>query len=368
MDLLHVLWTGEIGGKERAVYQLVRNQIKMSRFRPSVAFGQARGPYVDLFRELGCTVVDLGLRRGLDLPRIPAVHAKLQRFQLHHFHSAEPTIMVASARCAKSRRYYTHRGGIPSFSLGQRLKYATLGLLFRSSFDGLSANTRHATLAGSRLTGIPQNRWAVTYNGMDFSLLSPSPDSPQIPDRYDIPVGRRVIVGTSANLRALKRIDLLLTACSKLTDTNFHLVIVGDGPERRSLEEQTKSIGIQERVSFVGMHRHIGDFLAHMDIFVLPSGPQESFGNSVIEAMAVGVPPIVFSDGGGLTEHIQDGNTGYVVDSVNHLASRIRYLIENQALRSEVGDNAARYVRDRYSLDSMTIAYERFYETHGAHP
>ena len=57
----------------------------------------------------------------------------------------------------------------------------------------------------------------------------------------------------------------------------------------------------------------MASYLQVMDVFCLPSTALESFGNAAVEAMAAGLPTVVFADGGGLVEHIDDGQTGFVV-------------------------------------------------------
>ena len=364
MDVIHILWSGEIGGKERAVYQLVRHQIGHSRFTPAVAFCQAHGPYVQKVRELGCTIVDLQMRSGADITALPAIISKLRPYHLHHFHSAEPTVMLGSSLCRGAKRFYTHRGGQPSFNLRQRLKYRFLGLLLRSHFAGLSANTRHATFSGSCLTGIPVQRWTVTYNGMDFRLLEPKVDPGVIAGAHGLLPNQRTIIGTTAHLRSWKRIEYLLQACATLPKTEFQILIVGDGPDRGRLETIAHSLGLGSNTVFAGMQTDIGAYLAVMDIFVLPSGPQESFGNSAIEAMAVGLPTVVFSDGGGLPEHVQDAHTGYVVDSVGELSSRLNQLLSNPDLRTTLGETAATHIQSTYDLNAMTSCYDAFYRSH----
>ena len=110
--VLHVLWNGEVGGAERAVCQLIRAQQAYSSSEPSVLFAQARGPYVELFRSLGCDVRVLGLTHNRALWRLPDIVRALEGFDIHHFHSAEPLLMAASSRMHHAVRVYTHRGGM----------------------------------------------------------------------------------------------------------------------------------------------------------------------------------------------------------------------------------------------------------------
>src|SRR5262249_23759449 len=149
------------------------------------------------------------------------------------------------------------------------------------------------------------SRWRTVYNGIDFSMLRPLRPRKHVASEVGLPLDDCVVIGTSAHLRDWKRVDLLIHACSKLEPASYRLLIVGDGPVRNELEALSKEMGIDSRTIFTGMKEHVGDYLQLMDIFVLPSSSAESFGNSAVEAMSQGLPTVVFSDGGGLTEHVQ---------------------------------------------------------------
>ena len=172
----------------------------------------------------------------------------------------------------------------------------------------------------------------------------------------------RLIVGTAANLQGWKRVHLLIEAISRAPDLPIHGLILGDGPARDSLEALARSLGVVDRVTFLGRKDHIGDYLQLLDIFVLPSGPEEAFGNAAVEAMGVGIPTVVFADGGGLTEHVTDRSTGLVVRDSDRLAAALAELAGNETLRRELGAEGRRYVRSTYSLDAMFERYSRLYD------
>src|SRR4051794_19714842 len=91
----HILWSGDVGGAERAVYQLALNQQRRRR-RITLVFGQSRGYYRDLAVSSDLEVVDLGMRSGRDLIGAARAQRALRQFGIHHFHSAEPLLMLAS--------------------------------------------------------------------------------------------------------------------------------------------------------------------------------------------------------------------------------------------------------------------------------
>jgi glycosyltransferase involved in cell wall biosynthesis len=197
---------------------------------------------------------------------------------------------------------------------------------------------------------------------LDFTSLGSRGSIDDVAARNGLQPDKKTIIGTTANLRELKRIELLLEACAGLEPESYQVLIVGDGPDRQRLMTISRDLGIHNRTIFTGMQKNVADYLAAMDIFVLPSGPRESFGNSIVEAMAVGLPAVVFADGGGLVEHVDDGKTGFIVNSVGELSDRLRCLMKEPSLRAELGQNAAAHVRNKYTLENMVRQYDRVYE------
>jgi glycosyltransferase involved in cell wall biosynthesis len=98
-----------------------------------------------------------------------------------------------------------------------------------------------------------------------------------------------------------------------------------------------------------------------MDVFCLPSTGLESFGNAAVEAMAAGLPTVVFADGGGLVEHVDDGETGFIVADQHELEATLGRLLSDVELRRRTGEQARRVVRRRYSVAHAAVAYQGLY-------
>ena len=234
LSVLHCLWSGSIGGAERAVFQLVREQLRDPDLEPALLFATGGGLFWEKAQSLGCPVVTLDLPHGHALRKVPAVVAAMRPFTVHHFHGAEPLLMFASARCPEACRVYTHRGGITRYSPSKRLKYELSGALLRRYFHGYSGNTAHGARSGAKLFRMPEQTFEVTYNGLDFGLLSP--DRPAEAVRSSLGLTHSdLVVGTAANLKAWKRIDRLIAALTTLAAADVRLLIVETGRSASSL-------------------------------------------------------------------------------------------------------------------------------------
>jgi glycosyltransferase involved in cell wall biosynthesis len=156
---------------------------------------------------------------------------------------------------------------------------------------------------------------AVVPNGVDPELFSPRPRDPEIRQRFGIPAEAFLVVSVG-RLVGWKGLQVVIEALTGIPDAHF--LAIGDGPDRRQLEQEVKRLGAAGRVHFVGEARH-GDLPALLnagDIFVQPSVGEEAFGISVVEAMACGLPAVV-SDQGGLREIVRDGECGRLLPPGN---------------------------------------------------
>jgi glycosyltransferase involved in cell wall biosynthesis len=360
LRVLHCLWNGEMGGAERAVHLLVREQLRDPALAPALLFAQGRGPYWEKARDLGCPVIGLDLPNGRSVRRLSEASAAMRAFDLHHFHSAEPLLMLASTRCRGVRRVYTHRGGSTRYSAGKRLQYSVTGLLLRRRFHGFSGNTAHAAQFAAELYRMDPDRFQVTYNGLEFDLLEPARRADAIRGELGLR-SLDFVLGTAAHLKAWKRIDKLLFAAAELEDPDLRLLIVGDGPELERLQALARELGISHSTIFAGTQLHVGDYLQVMDAFCLPSTSLESFGNAAVEAMAMGLPSIVFADGGGMLEHIENDVTGLVATDQADLERLLRRLIQDRELARRLGMAGKKSMRQRYTPEAAARRYRRLY-------
>jgi glycosyltransferase involved in cell wall biosynthesis len=233
-------------------------------------------------------------------------------------------------------------------------------VLLRGGFHAISGNTAHAAASASQLFRIEPDRIEVTYNGLDFALLEPQRSKPQIEQELGIEAGDFVL-GSAAHLRPWKRIDRLLRLVATLRENGFRLLIVGGGPDRPRLERIAAELDLGDRLILTGMQRHVGDYLQVMDAFCLPSTGLESFGNAAVEAMAVGVPTVVFEDGGGLPEHVVSGQTGFVVANDGELMTSVRRLAEDESLRQRISAAGRSAVREKYTVARAVARYDALY-------
>lgn len=165
-------------------------------------------------------------------------------------------------------------------------------------------------------------------------------------------------------LRYYKGLDTLLRALGRVPEAR--LSIVGDGPMKASWIRLASRLGLDDRVFFEGEvpERELPERYAGADLFVLPSNARaEAFGTVLLEAMASGLPSISTELGTGTSWVNRDGVTGRVVppDDPEVLASAIRELLSDEALRERMGRAARARVCAEFALETMIDRIERAY-------
>jgi glycosyltransferase involved in cell wall biosynthesis len=170
------------------------------------------------------------------------------------------------------------------------------------------------------------------------------------------------VAGTIGRLAPEKDQAALLRVMLPLLDENRQLVIVGDGPEKKSLHALVNQSESGRWVHMTGARSDPARLIAAFDAFVL-SSRTEGLPIVLLEAMAAGLP-VVSTDVGGIGDVVEHGRTGLLVrrDELAHLGAELIRLSEDQLLSRRLGKNAQELVRRRYSLARMADAYASLYE------
>jgi glycosyltransferase involved in cell wall biosynthesis len=168
------------------------------------------------------------------------------------------------------------------------------------------------------------------------------------------------IVGTVGRLDGQKGHDLIVGALPHLPDVTA--VVVGEGPERGSLESLARRLGVADRFVLTGWREDARDYLTTFDVFVLPSR-FEGFPLALLEAMLARLP-VVAADVGSVGEAVLDGRTGILVeaDDEDALTAAIAELLADEPRRRALGDAARSHVLANFSPEATAKAFEALYE------
>ena len=204
---------------------------------------------------------------------------------------------------------------------------------------------------GARITSVP--------TGIDLARYTPR-DRAEARRRLGLDLQRKYL-GIVATLRNWKGHTYLLEAFAQLATTqpDWDLVFVGDGPQRHNIEKLVGILNLEGRVRLVGNRDDVERWLDAFDIFVLPSYGEEGVSQSVMQAMATGLP-VVATTVGAVAEAVKHQITGLLVPPRNAeaLHDALARLMCDDALRHHFGAAGLDYARRHFGIEPMLTRME----------
>ncbi len=217
--------------------------------------------------------------------------------------------------------------------------------------------------------GIPEHKIRLICNGVDTEAFHPAQGGKLGIEACPFPNSEQLILfGTVGRMHGVKDQMTLVKAFLQLLQimpqakSSARLVMVGEGPLRQQALDVLQEAGIGDLAWIPGERTDVAAVLRGLDVFVLPS-LAEGISNSILEAMATGLP-VVATAVGGNPELVVDGVTGRLVESGNPLAmanALVEYL-GNRVLIKSHGMAGLHRATERFSLDAMVGRYLAVYD------
>jgi L-malate glycosyltransferase len=359
---MHVMFSLQPGGMEHGVVKLV-NGLDPSQIQSSI-----------------CSTTPDGALK-------PQVNGHVPVIELHRRPGNDPSLVWHLYRVFRTHRpdiVHTHAWGTLCEGLiAARLarvpvvihgEHGTLQLKpYQTQVQRWSWNRVDQVLSvSSRLaeriaatTDFPLERIHVIRNGVDLSRFGSVTRSDA---RQELGIAdSSLVIGTAGRLVGVKDHASLLYAFRHLADTprEFLGLIAGEGPLRADLEAQTAALGLQSRVRFLGHRPDIERVLAALDVFVL-SSKSEGLSNTILEAMASGLP-VVATRVGGADELVDDGTTGVLVapESPVALATGLEEFLRDSRRRLSAGVAGRNRALEAFGIERMMRDYTDLYRRLG---
>ena len=210
--------------------------------------------------------------------------------------------------------------------------------------------------------GIDSGKISLIENGV--TLLPPSVEFPKSVLLEELGLGEDVsLVIRIGRLAKSKGNDALLTAFAQLGGSNSHILFIGEGEEKQSLEQQARSLGVFDRVSLMGYRTDVTELLHASDVFVI-SSYKEGLPIVLLEAMAA-AKAIVSTNVGGIAELIKDQHNGWLVPpgDVEALTLALSEALNDKGKAQLFGTRAEKKHMQNYSGNAMGRRYLKVYES-----
>lgn len=348
MKIAHVVDCMEVGGAETLVAQLCRLQREQGH-DPCVYAVATLGALGEELRRDGFAVQPHMGRHLSDAMRNFYQIFRDSRPDVVHLHNPTPTIYAASAaRMAGVPSIVSTRHSLvaPPRRLAVELKYA----LAATCCDWV-VGICEATVNNLRsIRTVPARKIVRVYNGAVPLRRVPKEKCPPKSGFTLVYVGRLAPVKNHALL-----LNAFRTAHSAMPD--LRLWMVGDGSERKKMEDLAAELGISEQVTFWGQQLDVAPFFSAADAFIM-SSRSEGLPMSLLQAFSLGLPAIV-TDVGGMAEVARLANAGITVSSADpsEMAEAIVRMSSNRMERDQLSNNADAAFRSHFTLQAMAEAY-----------
>ncbi|WP_153110299.1 TIGR03088 family PEP-CTERM/XrtA system glycosyltransferase [Propionivibrio limicola] len=215
--------------------------------------------------------------------------------------------------------------------------------------------------------GVPSARLRKICNGVDAERFHPAPARTHV-DGWPFAEPRAWVIGTVGRMQPVKDQTTLTRAFIRALELapelkgRLRLVMVGDGPLREASRRLLENAGVSPLAWLPGERDDVHDLLRSLDCFVLPS-LAEGISNTILEAMACGVP-VIATEVGGSPELVEAGVTGELVPAadVETMAQAIVRYARHPELARQAGRAGRQSVERRFSLEAMVRNYQQLYD------
>lgn len=208
---------------------------------------------------------------------------------------------------------------------------------------------------------IPVEKVEIIKNGVDLTRFGRGDRGA----RYDLGVkDDEFVVGAVGRIDPVKNYATMIEAfhIASSKHQNLKMIIVGDGPDYKGVDIKIKDMGLSDRILMLGSRDDIPRLLNCFDAFIQPS-LYEGLSNTILEAMAAGLP-IIASRVGGNPDVIRENENGLLFSptDIEGLSKAIEKIYLNKKLRDNMAAANKVKITHEFSLDNMVMQYERYYQ------
>lgn len=358
--IAHVIHRLDVGGMENGLVNLI-NCMPRERYRHAIVSLTDQTDFAHRLNRDDVEIVTLDKQPGNDFGLYGRLWRTFRRLRPAIVHTRNLSTIEAALPAALAgvpyRVHGEHGRDIEDLD-GSRTKYRLLRRAvspFVHRFIALSGDLERYLVSD---VGISPERVTRIINGVDTSKFHPGEGSG---------VSGVVTIGTVTRMKEVKDPLTLARAFVELVRRGLgprvRLVMVGDGPLLNRVEDVLRGGGALPRALLLGHRDDIPALMQSFDVFSL-SSQVEGISNTILEAMASGLP-VVATRVGGNDELVDEGVTGTLVPPRNPeaLAEALARYVGSGKLRSEQGRAGRLRARERFSLDTMVKRYVDVYDT-----
>lgn len=370
--IVHVIYRLGIGGLENGLVNLI-NQLPPDSYRHSIVCLKDSTDFKDRLTRTDVDIYQLNKNEGQDWGSFIRFYKLIRRIKpaiLHTRNLASIEYQVPAWLAGVKHRVHGEHGWDVFDPDGSNIKYQWVRRLLKPLIQRFIPLSKHLESYLTEKILVSPEKIARICNGVDTSVFYPiTENKTPLPDcpfsfRQD-----EIIVGTVGRMHGVKDQLTLVKAfiwiCQnypKLKD-KLKLLIVGAGPLRAQAIKLLEENRLADHAWLPGERSDVAEVMRRLDIFVLPS-QAEGISNTILEAMATGLP-VIATNVGGNPELVIDGETGSLIaaNDAEAMAKKVLDYVNKPDMRRLHGHNGYQRVMNEFSLMGMVGRYKAVYDS-----
>lgn len=365
----HVMYRFDTGGLENGIVNLI-NHMPTDAYRHAIIALTEVTDFRKRIQRDDVEFIALNKAPGhgfLLFPRLIRLFRELRPAIVHSRNLAALEVQLPAWAAGVRVRIHGEHGRDVGDLDGSNVTYQRVRRFYRPFVSYYLALSRDLADYLTHIVRVPENKVLQVYNGVDAdrfhsgSMASVMPGCPFVrPDCW--------IVGTVGRMQTVKDQPTLARAFIRALQldptlaTRLRLVMIGAGPLRDECLQLLAAAGVADLAWLPGERSDVPDVMRGLDCFVLPS-LAEGISNTILEAMASGLP-VIATDVGGNTDLVSAGETGEIVPAADPeaMAQQIVRLANHPVLARHMGAAGRATVERQFSMEAMVAAYRGTYD------
>ena len=368
--VLHVMYRFDTGGLENGVVNLI-NHMPDDAYRHAVL---ALTEVTDFRRRIQRSDVEfISLRKppgqGLwQFPKLFRLFRQLRPQIVHSRNLAALEVQAPAWAAGVPVRLHGEHGRDVGDLDGSNVAYQRLRRLYKPFVHHHIALSRDLADYLVDKVHVPRDKITQAYNGVDTDRFFPAPQGPTPIDGCPFDPAQHWLVGTVGRMQTVKDQTLLAQAFVQALaqdpalKARLRLVMVGEGPLRAQAQALLQAAGVAHLAWLPGERSDVADIMRGLHAFALPS-LAEGISNTILEAMASGLP-VVATAVGGNADLVQQAQTGVIVPATDAqaMAQQLVALANKPEQARAMGQAGRQRVLDHFSMQAMVATYQGVYD------
>ncbi|WP_341325132.1 TIGR03088 family PEP-CTERM/XrtA system glycosyltransferase [Methylotuvimicrobium sp. KM2] len=369
--IAHIIYSLGVGGLENGLVNLI-NRMPSDRYRHVIICLKNSTDFKNRLQRKDVEIYELNKREGQDWQSFVKMYRLLKQIKpaiVHTRNLAAIEYQVPALLAGVKHRVHGEHGWDVFDPDGSNKKYRLLRRMLGLIIDRFIPLSGHLDNYLREKVGIPDSKIRRICNGVDTERFQPARPKVVVGDCPWPDAEKRLIIGTVGRMHGVKDQMTLARAFVELLKRHSEsknavgLVMIGEGPLRTEVRQLLVENDLLDQAWLPGERSDVAELMRGFDVFVLPS-QAEGISNTILEAMASGLP-VIATRVGGNPELVEHGKTGFLVERQNpsELAGRLSDYIGDSKLCIEHGSKGRERALQAFSIDAMVKNYLSVYDS-----